>query len=79
MNEKDFIDCVACWVFEDDFADYPEVFREIILRKLVKLGYVDVEGDYYKLKPEIRERLDPDDYLYLLDKVEVYHDRTDEC
>lgn len=44
---SDFIEWLANAVFEDDWLDNQMFYREIILRKLVKLGIVElIDGNY---------------------------------
>lgn len=57
MEYEDFFDWLACAVFEDDWDKNPEFYREIILRKMVRIGKVDIIGNNYELKnPSNKER-----------------------
>ena len=51
INHEDFLDWLCCCVFEDEWEEYPEFYREVILRKLVRMGKVDLQGEDYILKP----------------------------
>lgn len=58
MDHTDFIDWLACCVFEDDWDDNPGFYREVILRKLVRMGYVELKGDEYSLvEPRLLKKL----------------------
>ena len=47
MTDRDFIEWLANAVFEDDWLYSQKFYREIILRKLVRLGIVElIDGDY---------------------------------
>ena len=46
----DFIDWLCCCVFEDDWDENPAFYREVILRKLTRIGKVKRVGEYYVLK-----------------------------
>ena len=46
----DFLDWLACSVvLADDFETNPGFYREVICRKLVRLGMLKLEGDRYVL------------------------------
>ena len=50
QSEYDFFDWLACSVvLADDFETNPGFYREIICRKLVRLGMLNLEGDRYVL------------------------------
>jgi len=53
MEHEDFFDWLACSVFDDEWTTCPGYFREIILRKLVRLGKVKYQdGEYILPDPE---------------------------
>jgi len=50
QSEYDFFDWLACSVvLADDFETNPGFYREIICRKLVRLGMLKLEDDKYVL------------------------------
>ena len=50
QNEHDFYDWLACSVvLADDFETNPGFYREVICRKLVRLGMLKLEDDKYVL------------------------------
>lgn len=55
---SDFIEWIANAVFEDDWLDNQAFYREIILRKLVKLGIVELTNGNYVLITAGSERDD---------------------
>lgn len=54
LSHEDFIDWLACCVFEDDWEENPGFYREVIMRKLVRMGYVEKKDDNYELKETYR-------------------------
>ena len=57
MTEIDFLDWLACSVvLADDFETNPEFYREVICRKLVRLGMLKLEDDKYVL-PEPTKKI----------------------
>lgn len=54
QSEFDFLDWLACSVvLADDFETNPGFYREVICRKLVRLGMLELKDDHYVLpKPE---------------------------
>ena len=49
-TSHDFLDWLACSVvLADDFETNPGFYREVICRKLVRLGMLELEGDRYVL------------------------------
>lgn len=51
-SENDFIKWITDAVFEDDWCEDNAFYQEVILRKLVKLGTVRVDGDMYVKEPK---------------------------
>ena len=49
MAHEDFFDWLACSVMDEEWESKPEFFREVICRKLVKLGILELRGDEYHL------------------------------
>ena len=50
QNEHDFFDWLACSVvLADDFETNPGFYREVICRKLVRLGMLRLKDDKYIL------------------------------
>lgn len=50
QSEHDFFDWLACSVvLADDFETNPGFYREVICRKLVRLGMLKLEDDMYVL------------------------------
>ena len=49
-NLKQFVNWVTGEVLDDDFEEGSGAFAEIACRKLVKLGYIKLDGDTYKKK-----------------------------
>ena len=50
QSEHDFFDWLACSVvLADDFETNPGFYREVICRKLVRLGMLELEDDKYVL------------------------------
>ena len=49
MDHDDFFDWLTVAVFDDEWTNCPEFFREVILRKLVRLGKVKFIDDEYVL------------------------------
>ena len=45
---RNFAKFITNYVLDDDFEDSSGAFAEIACRKLVKLGYVKLDGDTYK-------------------------------
>lgn len=57
QSEHDFFDWLACSVvLADDFETNPEFYREVICRKLVRLGMLKLENDKYVLPDPSRWR-----------------------
>lgn len=57
QSEYDFLDWLACSVvLADDFETNPGFYREIICRKLVRLGMLKLEDDCYALPDPSRWR-----------------------
>lgn len=50
MTDDDFLDWLACSVIlESDWEENPGFYREVICRKLVRIGKVKIDGDNYVL------------------------------
>lgn len=51
LSHDDFFDWLACSVVLDDsnWEEFPGFYREVICRKLVRLGKLRLEGDLYVL------------------------------
>ncbi len=57
QSEHDFFDWLACSVvLADDFETNPGFYREVICRKLVRLGMLKLEDDKYMLPDPSRWR-----------------------
>ena len=57
QSEHDFFDWLACSVvLADDFETNPGFYREVICRKLVRLGMLKLEDDKYVLPDPSRWR-----------------------
>ena len=57
QSEHDFFDWLACSVvLADDFETNPGFYREVICRKLVRLGMLKLEDDTYVLPDPSRWR-----------------------
>lgn len=57
QSEHDFFDWLACSVvLADDFETNPGFYREVICRKLVRLGTLKLEDDKYVLPDPSRWR-----------------------
>ena len=53
MEHDDFFDWLATAVMDDEWENAPGFFREVICRKLVKEGKLQLNGDmYYLPEPE---------------------------
>ena len=55
LSNEDFFDWLACAVIDSDWEEANGFYREVICRKLVRLGVLKLEGDYYVL-PEPEQR-----------------------
>ena len=51
MEHEDFFDWLACAVVMDDsnWEQFPGFYREVICRKLVRLGVLELKDDEYVL------------------------------
>ena len=49
LSHEDFFDWLACAVMDSDWEDNPGFYREVICRKLVRLGILEIKGDAYHL------------------------------
>ena len=50
LSHEDFFDWLACAVVMDtDWDEDPGFYREVICRKLVRLGVLELKGDEYYL------------------------------
>ena len=55
LSHEDFFDWLACCVIlESDWDKNPSFYREVICRKLVRLGILEIDEDNYVL-PEARK------------------------
>lgn len=56
MSHDDFFDWLACAVvMESDWEVNPGFYREVICRKLVRVGKLALRGDMYVLKDPVNK------------------------
>ena len=55
---EDFAKFVARWLMRDDFEESAGAFAELACRRLLELGIVQKDGEYYTLGEECEKDLD---------------------